>query len=72
MIDRAIIASGGKIWSIQNSHAIILFKANISHSDNPQAKQALQDSMNILTSCYQSDKRKPFHALTFADQAIKY
>jgi hypothetical protein len=72
MIDRAINASGGKIWSIKNSHAIILFRANINHSNHPNAKQSLKKSMDILTECYNWDKRKPFHALTFAGQALQY
>ena len=28
--------------------------------------------MEILRECYQWDKRKPFHVLTFADQALEY
>lgn len=72
MIDRAITVSGGRIWSIRNSHAIILFKANISHYDKPIARETLNQSMEILTYCYEWDKRKPFHALTFADQALQY
>ena len=28
--------------------------------------------MNILAECYNDDKRKSYHAITFADQAIRY
>ncbi len=72
MIDKALTVSGGKIWSIRNSHAIILFKANIEHYSKPNARNTLRDSMQILTECYQWDKRRPFHAVTFSDQAIQY
>ena len=72
MIDAAITASGGRVWSIRNSHAIILFKANIGHYEDPTARRMLRKSMDILSTCYRSDKRKPFHALTLADQATKY
>ena len=72
VIDRAITISGGHIWTIRNSHAIILFKANYPHATAPEARQSLRHSMEILTQCYKSDKRKPFHAATFADYAMKY
>jgi GTPase SAR1 family protein len=72
MIDEAINVSEGKVWSIRNSHAIILFRANINHSTDAYAKQDLKKSMDILTDCYKWDRRKPFHAITFADHAIQY
>jgi GTPase SAR1 family protein len=72
MIDRAIAAKP-KSWSIKNSHAIILFKANIDSPDAPQAKRELGKSMKILTDCYKFDKKsKPFHAKKFADYAKQY
>ncbi len=72
-IDEAVTQSGGKIWSILNSHAVILFRANIGRpADNPIVKRTLQKSMDILANCYHDDKRKTYHALTFADQSLKY
>ena len=72
-IDEAVTQSGGKVWSILNSHAIILFRANIDRSpSDPTVQRTLQESMDILSRCYNDDKRKTYHALTFADQAIKY
>jgi tetratricopeptide (TPR) repeat protein len=72
-IDEAVTQSGGKIWSILNSHAVILFKANIGRSPtDPTVQRTLQKSMDILSGCYIDDKRKTYHALTFADQAIQY
>jgi hypothetical protein len=72
MIDQAINVSGGHIWSIRNSHAIILFKANIEHFDQPGARDTLRQSLKILTECYRWDKRKPYHATTFAEESIQY
>jgi hypothetical protein len=72
MIDRAINESGGHIWSIRNSHAIILFRANYDKAQDPFARRQLEQSMNILTECIKADRRKPFHVLTFADQALKF
>ncbi len=72
LIDDAIIRSGGKIWSIRNSHAIILFRANIAFANDEGARETLKRSMSILSDCYNSDKRRIYHALTFADLAIQY
>jgi len=66
-------SSSGRNLSIQNSHAIILFRANINlPSDDPTVKRTLHQSMDILSQCYTQDKRKTYHALTFADHAIQY
>jgi ABC-type polar amino acid transport system ATPase subunit len=72
-IDRAEVMSGNKIYSIRNTHAIILFKANISLTDTDgTVKQTLMQSMQILAQCYIEDRRKPYHAIVFADQALQY
>lgn len=71
-IDRALVASGRNIWSIRNSHAIILFKANITRPADSDTEKSLKQSMDILTECYESDRRKPYHACTFAEQALEY
>jgi hypothetical protein len=73
-IDEAIERSGNRIPSIRNSHAIILFKANIGAGDPDSFLVAgtLKRSMDILAECYRDDKRKGYHALTFADQAVQY
>jgi tetratricopeptide (TPR) repeat protein len=72
LIDEAILASGGKILSIRNSHAIILFRANIVFANDPEARGTLKRSMEILSECYSSDKRKMYHALAYSDQALQY
>ncbi|OIQ49374.1 hypothetical protein BerOc1_01299 [Pseudodesulfovibrio hydrargyri] len=72
-IDDALVLSKNKIFSIRNTHAVILFKANINIDDDSKTvRSTLNQSMEILSECYLSDKRKVYHALTFADFALKY
>jgi len=72
-IDEALIRTKHKVFSIRNSHAIILFKANIDkEGSNPTVRETLDHSMKILSECYDADQRKLYHALVFGDQAIKY
>jgi tetratricopeptide (TPR) repeat protein len=71
-IERALGAASDSNWAIKNSHAIIMFRANINFADDPIARGALDRSMEILRKCYTSDRRKAFHATTFADNALKY
>lgn len=73
-IDEAISVSGGRISAIKNSHAGILFSANIglAQDGNSTARVYLDQSMDILTECYKRDARKTYHALRFADQALTY
>jgi hypothetical protein len=72
-IDKAIQISKTRIFSIENTHAIILFKANIgSENLDIQTKDILDRSMQILKKCYQDDQRKTYHAITFAEQSLEY
>ncbi|WP_294279819.1 SIR2 family protein [uncultured Chryseobacterium sp.] len=70
-IDKARNMTRDSILSIRNSHAIILFDANIKKQGN-EVKSTLDNSMNILINCYKQDKRKLYHAKKFAEQAIEY
>lgn len=70
-IDRAINMTNNKYFSIRNSHAIILFNANYD-VDTLGSIMQLDASMDILKKCFNDDKRRVFHAITFAKQAIKY
>ncbi len=74
VIDKAVTLSGGLVWSIRNSHAIVLFNANIDHPnpDDPTVRATLKRSMDILSECYRWDKRRAFHARVFAEQALRY
>jgi hypothetical protein len=72
-IDKAIRLSHDRHFSIRNTHAIILFEANINgDSSDPVVQQTLEKSLNILTDCYIRDPRKFYHAKIFAVQAIQY
>ena len=70
-IDRAITMTNDKYFSIRNSHAIILFSANIDKKNN-LSKKELDRSMTILEKCMTADSRKRFHAITYGQQAIRY
>ena len=73
MIDEALIKSERRIPSIRNTHAIILFKANIDRQDiDGTVKRTLDESMEILEECYREDERKAYHATTYADHALLY
>ena len=71
-IDRAITQTNNRYFSIRNSHAIILFDANINAQEDIDTKSQLDNSMDILERCFNDDNRKVFHAITYAEQAIKY
>lgn len=70
-IDRALSMTDDKYFSIRNSHAIILFNANINkNGDGVRAE--LDRSMRILERCMKADSRKRFHANTYGNQSIRY
>ena len=70
-IDKARNMTRDSILSIRNSHAIILFDANI-RKEGSDVKNTLDNSMEILISCYKEDRRKLYHAKKFAEQSIEY
>jgi hypothetical protein len=72
VIDEAIAKSGSRNWSIKNSHAIIKFRANIARKDSADVRKALNESMGSLEQCHSADVRKAFHAMTYADHALRY
>jgi hypothetical protein len=73
VIDEAVHMTKNRNPTIRHSHAIILFQANINGpASDPVVKQTLQRSMTILRECYEYDKRKTYHALKFADHALKF
>jgi hypothetical protein len=72
-IDRAIDQTQGRVPSIRNTHAVLLFRANIRSTGDPQlVARTLKQSMDILAQCYTYDSRKAYHAVAFADQALDY
>lgn len=70
-IDRAISMTDDHYFSIRNSHAIILFNANIGQKEC-DVRQELDRSMEILERCMKADARKRFHANVYGQQAIRY
>ncbi|MFC1835203.1 SIR2 family protein [Thermodesulfobacteriota bacterium] len=73
MIDEALVVTHQRIPSIRNSHAVILFRANICQPETDgTVKRTLEESMEILSECYRYDQRKAYHAAVFADQALRY
>ena len=73
MIDESLSVSNRRIPSIRNSHAVILFEANIGRQETDGiVKQTLQESMEILKECYTYDQRKAYHAQVFADHSLRY
>lgn len=71
IIDRAKTLTNDTQFSIRNTHAIILFEANIQNPGQKSIDQ-LDESMRILEKCYRDDKRKTYHAIVFAEQALRY
>lgn len=67
-IDEALTMAPNN-FSIQNTHAIILFEAN-KNLDTIDAHNELNRAMDILSKCYKSDKRKIYHAQKYAEFAI--
>lgn len=72
VIDEAISLGGSRNWSIKNSYAIIKFRANIERNDGTDVRKALNESMEALEQCHTSDIRKAFHAMSYADHALRY
>lgn len=70
-IDRAISQTDDRFFSIRNSHAIILFNANIDKVQG-DFRNELDRSMHILEKCMKDDARKRFHAVTYGKQAVRY
>ncbi|PVD49995.1 hypothetical protein DC498_21990 [Terrimonas sp.] len=70
-IDKARSMTRDSILSIRNSHAIILFDANIKR-EGVDVRSTLDNSMSILIECYRQDKRKLYHAKKFAEQSLEY
>lgn len=73
-IDDAYIQCDGKIYSIVNTHAMILFENNIDKPEdsNGTVDLTLTNTFDILENCIKRDDRKPFHVLTYSKHAVKY
>ncbi len=75
-IDKAISMSRKKIFPIRNSHARILFEANIdvvrADPGNATAKVGIVESMKVLEDCILNDPRRSYHLIRFSDQCMQY
>lgn len=76
VIDQAYTDCNGKIYTIANTHAIILFEKNINikcpDHDIPQLKEILNQSFETLEYCVTKDVRINYHVLIYARNANKY
>ncbi len=61
-------------FSIDNTHAIIQFYANIEIEDDGSGniKKLLEESMEELINCYSNDRRKAIHVMSFSNLSIKF
>lgn len=72
-IDTAKNCEKKNIFSIRNTHAIILFNANISkENEDGSVIATLHQSLEILKDCYENDLRKGFHARIFGELVLKF
>ena len=72
-IDKAKNCERRNIFSIRNTHAIILFNANIEKENRDGSVIAtLHQSLEILKDCYENDLRKGFHARIFGELILKF
>lgn len=67
-IDKALNMNGSN-FSIKNSHAIILFEAN-KMIRTPISEEGISEAMATLQRCFNSDKRKVYHAQKFSEFAV--
>lgn len=75
-IDTAMSKSRGRVYSIRNTHARILFEANIDIVKRDQgdstALDGVRESMEVLQLCIEKDQRRSYHLLRYSDQALQY
>ena len=76
-IDQAYTESKKKIFSIANTHAIIMFERNIISEASDQReldmlKKTIEKSFLTLEFCITQDVRVNYHILTYARNAIRY
>ena len=76
-IDQAYTESKKKIFSIANTHAIIMFEMNIvneptSGRELDMLKKTIEKSFLTLEFCITQDVRVNYHVLTYARNAIRY
>lgn len=76
-IDQAYTDSKKKIFSIANTHAIIMFEMNmninaVDKNEESLLKSTIEQSFNTLEFCITQDVRVNYHVVTYARNAIRY
>lgn len=76
-IDQAYTESKRKIFSIANSHAIIMFEKNIDNKvctekEMELLKDTIRKSFATLEYCITQDVRVSYHVLTYSRNAVRY
>lgn len=76
IIDQANTESHGRIFSIANTHAIILFDKNIDipcvDAEISKLKEILSRSFETLEYCVTKDVKITYHVLIYARHTLKY
>ena len=74
LIDEAFTQCDGRIYSIVNTHAMILFDNNIDKDEDSKetVKNTLKETFEVLKNCINRDDRKPYHVLTYAKHSVRY
>jgi len=73
VMDRALSTAHRSNWTIRSSYAQVLFQANEELAGvRPAVRELLDRAMGILTECYQSDRRRSMHAVTYSTLAMRY
>lgn len=76
-IDQAYTESRKKIFSIANTHAIIMFEKNINNKTNNEnelvlLKNTIDKSFSTLEYCITEDVWVNYHVFTYSRHAIRY
>ena len=76
-IDQAYTESEKKVFTIANTHAVIMFEMNIGAEANSDKelyllKETMQKSFSTLEYCITQDVRINYHALIYARNTIRY
>lgn len=76
VVDQAYAACAGKIYTIANTHAMILFEKNINSSCDSskenELKEILNRSFETLEYCVTKDLRVNYHVLVYSRNTLKY
>lgn len=77
IIDQAYTESEKKVFTIANTHAVILFEMNIEATANTESqlqllKETLRQSFNALGYCITRDIRINYHVLVYSRNTVRY